>query len=610
MTIVNPSAGRCQRAFLRLACITIAAAGAAGALDPRSAVLYVDFAKGLSDAARTGRTVRVSGAVWHPLTGDPMQREHGPALEFRTAADAAEIEMPRSLNGIRAATIGGWFYSRRFGEQTFLTRGMPEIAPLGERRFPRNERWVNFTLGTDNHGFFAGAINGNGTMPFVHVTVNEVPINTWNQLVVVKDADGFQKFYQNGTLVHTDRDSCWGGKVWPFDDLDAGDSVRISVPAGGLVGEVWVYPRELSAEEISQDFTSKKDHYKPAFRGEPVRLRRMDERSAHGLWSDSITPATWAGMRDRILSGVSQIFGKPPSEKPPLEAQIISEEDMGTYIRRKLSLQVQPGDRMPAYVLIPKNRKGPVPAIICFYGTTGGAGKLTTVGLSGAKPGTPPVKNRDFAVTMVNAGFVAFAADYLRDGERIKPGRTPYDATDFYAQFPGWSIHGKDAWDSGRAIDYLQSLDFVDPAKIGMIGHSYGGHSTLFTTALEPRIKVAVSNGPVSDFIHHGMHWGVTRGSQSLPAFKPYVLDHTIKPPLTFYEMTSLIAPRPLLVGQAVGERRPMEEENASAVGQVYRGLGYGDRVRYHWYAGDHDFPPEAQQAAVAWFRRWFAELK
>jgi len=71
----------------------------------------------------------------------------------------------------------------------------------------------------------------------------------------------------------------------------------------------------------------------------------------------------------------------------------------------------------------------------------------------------------------------------------------------------------------------------VDPEKIGMTGHSYGGHSTIFTAAFEPRIKVAVANGPVSDFLHHGMHWAVPMGasnSQSLPKMRPYVLDHTL----------------------------------------------------------------------------------
>src|SRR5678815_3253731 len=97
-----------------------------------------------------------------------------------------------------------------------------------------------------------------------------------------------------------------------------------------------------------------------------------------------------------------------------------------------------------------------------------------------------------------------------------------------------------------------------------MAGHSYGGHTTIFAAALEPRIGVVFSSGPVSDFLHHGMHWGVPRGgraSQSLPALRPFVLDQTKALPMTFYEWTSLIAPRPLWVQQAVGERRPMEEE-------------------------------------------------
>jgi dienelactone hydrolase len=205
-----------------------------------------------------------------------------------------------------------------------------------------------------------------------------------------------------------------------------------------------------------------------------------------------------------------KILGEFPEEKVPLAPQILSETDCGSYLRRKVSIQVQPDDRMPAYLLIPKRLltstpPARAPAILCFYGTTSGAGKETTVGLSGRSPGTPPGQN-SASPCLAEAGFVAFAADYLRDGERIRPGRRPYDTTDFYNEFPNWSIHGKDIWDNMRAIDYLQTLDFVDPDKIGMTGHSYGGHSTIFAAALEPRIKVAVANGPVSDFLHHGQH--------------------------------------------------------------------------------------------------------
>ena len=161
-----------------------------------------------------------------------------------------------------------------------------------------------------------------------------------------------------------------------------------------------------------------------------------------------------------------------------------------------------------------------------------------------------------------------------------------------------------------RAIDYLETLEFVDAQRIGMVGHSYGGHSTIFAAALEPRIRVAVANGPVSAFREHGLHWAVPKGgrnSQSLPAMRPYILNPELPLPVTFAEITALVARRPLLIGQAVGERRPGEEENCAVVSQVYENLGAAEKVRYIWYAGDHDFPPEARAAAGDWFRRWSA---
>ena len=568
---------------------------------PPDAVLFLDF-----EGAAGERDVR--------LVHGPRRTagKFGTALEFTTALQYAEVaDFAGRLDGAEAATIGGWFMPRRTGEQCFLFRGVPEVAPQGEWMFRPNDRWVNFLLGTDRHGFLTGTVNGNGSMPFPYVTLNDVPINSWSQLVVVKDAKGFQKFYRNGRLVCSDRDSAHAPKAWPFRDEEPGEPVRVAMPMGGLVGEVWVVGRELSGEEIRKDFESKKDRYHPALAADPVVLREMDAHPATGLWKEPVTRETWPAHRERILAGATKVLGPMPAERVSLDPKVISEEDCGRYVRRKVSIQVQLGDRMPAYLLVPKNLKKKVPAVVCFYGTTGGAGKDTTVGLSGGTPGTPPERNRAFAVDMAEAGFVAFAADYLRDGERVTPGRKPYDTTEFYERFPDWSVHGKDAWDTMRAIDYLQSLDFVDGEQVGMVGHSYGGHSTIFTAALEPRIKAAWANGPVSDFIHHGLHWAVPKGggaSQSLPAMRPYVLDPTRPAPVTFYEFTALVAPRPLAVGQAVGERRPMEEENHAAVRQVYDALGAGERVKYVWYPGDHDFPPAARAAAVEWFKRWLGD--
>src|SRR5688500_5055624 len=112
--------------------------------------------------------------------------------------------------------------------------------------------------------------NGNGSMPFPHVTVNELAINTWHQLVYVKDARGFQKFYVDGALVHTDTNSVSAGRAHPFRDKGAGEPIRVAMPLGGRVGEVWIFARELSAREVAEDFAAKGKRYKPSFAGQPV----------------------------------------------------------------------------------------------------------------------------------------------------------------------------------------------------------------------------------------------------------------------------------------------------------------------------------------------------
>jgi dienelactone hydrolase len=652
-----------RRLFYVLLFLNVAPAFAE--VSPDGALVYLDFEdKSLDGVKLIGGTRRVDASLRDANTSRAEARPRaGHALEFRTPVQFAELPFDKRLGGLTELSVGGWFFTRRQGEQYFFSRGMPQIHDDGTRRFPPEKGWVNFVLGTDQRGFLMGTINGNGSMPFPYVTVNELAIDAWHQAVVVKDRQGTHHFYHNGVRIHSSgygiraADGSVGNAqslpaaaggvpespndvvssarpterhrgrslqkaepARPFIDTEPGEPIRLHMPHGGLIGEAWIFGRALTDAEVFADYEAKRRLYHPAHAGIPVALREMNAHHAAGLWKSPLTRANWPTERKRIEEGVFKVLGQFPPEKPPLHAEIHGEdEDCGAYIRRKVSFQVQhvsanspdqATERMPCWLLVPKelgSRR--VPAIVCFYGTTSGAGKDVTVGLSGRAPGTPPVRSLSFAIEMAEAGFVALAPDYLRDGERIKPGRRPYDTTDFYDEFPDWSIHGKDVWDTMRAIDYLETLDFVDPEKIGMTGHSYGGHSTIFAAALEPRIKVAVANGPVSDFLHHGMHWAVPKGggaSQSLPAMRPYVLDHTLPIPITFYEFTSLIAPRPLLVGQAAGERRPMEEENHAAVRQVYSALGHPDRVHYVWYAGDHDYPPPMRKAAVEWFQQWF----
>jgi hypothetical protein len=82
---------------------------------------------------------------------------------------------------------------------------------------------------------------------------------------------------------------------------------------GGLVGEVWAFARELSAEEIRDDYLAKRNRYKPALPVEPVHLREMNAHFAAGLWKEKPTKANWPAQRERILAAISKIVGSPDS---------------------------------------------------------------------------------------------------------------------------------------------------------------------------------------------------------------------------------------------------------------------------------------------------------
>jgi len=79
-------------------------------------------------------------------------------------------------------------------------------------------------------------------------------------------------------------------------------------------------------------------------------------------------------------------------------------------------------------------------------------------------------------------------------------GSSGYGKT-FFAADDG--KHGREPlWDTVEAKKYLQSLDYVDDDKIGIIGGSYGGYMTLAALAFKPgEFKVGVNIFGVSNWI-------------------------------------------------------------------------------------------------------------
>src|SRR5688572_13401554 len=192
--------------------------GSTAALGPREALLFIE-PRGNSNLHLLGGTQVITGAF-------------GSAFEFKNSLQQATLSISNQFDGLKSLTVGGWFFLRQSGEQHLVSRGAVEFGNNGERFFRREEKWVNFLLGTDQRGFLMGAINGNGYMPFPQVSISEVRFDEWSQLAVVIAESGIHPLYQNGVLVHSDNNA-GSSKNWPFVETSPGQNIKLSIPLGG-----------------------------------------------------------------------------------------------------------------------------------------------------------------------------------------------------------------------------------------------------------------------------------------------------------------------------------------------------------------------------------------
>jgi dienelactone hydrolase len=319
----------------------------------------------------------------------------------------------------------------------------------------------------------------------------------------------------------------------------------------------------------------------PALAGAALGASPGQAAGAPVKTADDGTGAAWPARRKKIERAWLDLLGEFPAEVPSLEPVMkkVAEEDGIT--RYHVSFQAEPGDRVTAWLLVPDSaRKKPAPAIICIHSTTWGAGKNSTAGLSGRRPADPPTgdaSGRANGLLLARHGYVTLCIDLLTDGERIAPDERVMDTRSFYLKNPEWSMVGKNIWDAMRSVDFLQTLDFVDPKQIGCTGWSLGGHSSVFAAAFDPRITATVSNGGVLDWHLPSQSWSRKPTSWTpwkkgdpetnspvmerrfgfktnsgpytyIKKFRPYIDDPKKSVPTDFDELMMLVAPRPLLI--------------------------------------------------------------
>jgi dienelactone hydrolase len=261
---------------------------------------------------------------------------------------------------------------------------------------------------------------------------------------------------------------------------------------------------------------------------------------------------------------------------PPTEI-LIGEDEIAVY--RELRIPVLPGIESAGIYMRPKTAGAHerLPLVIA----AAGRGGMPAPTSDGSLPAVLR-SSRDLAWDALQHGYAVWLpvfVHYGRDGDDLR------DRLTVRAWTANTSLPSIEIAKTVRAIDALTQRPDIDGQRVAMMGHSYGGFYTLYTAALEPRIRVAVVSAYFND------------RESVLDASEPNgFLDWRYPDSLSLWRdpaLVALIAPRPLLIEAGSQDQLfPIEGARRAApqAAQFYARQGVADRFQFLEFAGRHDF--------------------
>lgn len=257
----------------------------------------------------------------------------------------------------------------------------------------------------------------------------------------------------------------------------------------------------------------------------------------------------WPGRRQEILKEWHAIMGPWPElvQKPRTNLQ--EAEHVENFTRHRLEVEVSPGRVIgPMYLLIPDG-PGPFPAVlVTWYGSADSAG------VNEKARGTV-----DFGYQLAKQGFVTLCIGNVNQEQNAN--RKPIQPLSYMAYV------------AANCCNALENLPQVDPKRIGVVGHSFGGKWAMFASCLHDRFACAVwvdpgivwneldSNANYWEKWYLGHDFNQPDDLQRKPGVPTTDLPRTgayktlLATGRDMHELHALMAPRPFLVSGGAQDR-------------------------------------------------------
>lgn len=349
--------------------------------------------------------------------------------------------------------------------------------------------------------------------------------------------------------------------------------------------------------------------------GLPVFHERLRQRLDFSLgWTPQVRdPLAWqatarAKARELML---------PPGQDPtPFAPTVLDEQDRGSYLARRIELNLTAESRVVALLLLPKG-PGPFPAALLLHdhGARFDIGKEKLV-----RPWDAPAREvaawqwadkyfsgRFPGDELARRGYVVLAVDALGWGDRSVPGFGREDQQALAANLfnLGQSWAGLIAQEDGRAAQFLASLPEVDARRVAALGFSMGAQRAWQLAALSDEIRAAVAVSWMASL--QGL---MVPGNNQLKGQSAYAMLHPhLARYLDYPDVAALAAPKPMLL--YAGERDGLFPQEAvesafAKMRQVWAAYGAVDRLETRFWPLGHQFTAAQQEAAFAWLDRQF----
>ena len=290
-----------------------------------------------------------------------------------------------------------------------------------------------------------------------------------------------------------------------------------------------------------------------------------------------------------LRAKITELVGGFPPERTPLRPETLDVRDFPAYRREKFVFESRPGVWVLGYLLTPKTQ-GPFAAVIAIPGHGRGVDDLVGIDERGRDRTVKGPYEYDFAIQVVEHGMAAVAIEPMAFGCRRDPitrGKgltaTACQPAAGSALLLGQTMIGWRVYDTMRAIDWIGTRPELDPARVGCMGCSGGGTCTLFTAALDTRVRAALVSSYLNTFRD-----SIMSVSHCIDNYVPGILNWA-----EAYDVGGLVAPRALFAEGGLRDNIfPIAATRASfeRVKKVYEVFGAADRTGLEVFDGPHGF--------------------